>query len=161
MTIEFQLARAFTAQSKNADPKQIRGGKVELTAEDVKCAVCTSLVEHPFAFHALMWKWCEDEVSRGILLFNLNDVALLNWHERYPSQSIRSDEHIKLIEWAIEYWCKPEMGKRMGDQGIANHMQIHRDTYQNKYRQHFNRVTSDLLEMEYIAMQDYKRVMKR
>ena len=64
MTIEFQLAR-ITAQSKNADPKIIKGGLTELTPEDIRLAV--SYIREPLAFHALMAKYCGDGTSEWML----------------------------------------------------------------------------------------------
>lgn len=161
MIMDFELSRAFTAQSKWADPKNIRGGKAELTADDVRAAVSIGLADHPFAFHALMWKWCEDPISFETLIFNLNDVAVLNWHERHPTRTIRGRDHRRLVEYAIEYWCNPETGQKLGDKGAAEHIGVHRDTFSSKYRDHFNRVTADLMELELVAIRDYRTVMRR
>jgi hypothetical protein len=161
VTIEFQLARAFTAQSKWADPKIIKGGKATLTADDVRAAVSMALSDHPFAYYALMWKWCDDENCKRILQTELNDYALVAFHELQPNDTIRGGTHWELVKFAAEYFCQPEIGERLGEKAIAEHMGVHMETFRNRYRAHFKRVTGYLFDLELTALQDYKQIMRR
>ena len=160
MTIEFELARALTPQSKWFDPSIIKGGKVGLTADDVRMALNMGLVEHPFAYYALMWKWCQDESCKWILQENLNDYALLEFHRIQHNDNISGEKHWALVKYAVEYFAMPEVGQRMGDKGVAIHMGVSRGTYAAKYRMHFKRVTDALFDMESIALQNFKRMMR-
>jgi len=163
MTIEFQLARAFTAQAKWNDPKHIRGGKPELTADDIRAAVCMTLTDHPFAFHALMAKYCDDSISAVCLHDGLHEHGLLLFHEAYPERVIAGDKHSKLVTCAIDVFYEPAIFANMTraeyDSSIANGMGVHPGTYQTKYREHFQKLSGLLLEMELVARDDYRRIM--
>jgi len=161
MTIEFELARALTPQSKWYDPRVIKGGKTELTADDVRMALDLALTDHPFAYYALMWKWCQDESCKWILQEKLNEEALLSFHKLQPNDSITGANHWELIKYAVQYFSLPAVGQRMGDQGVADHMKVHSDTFRTRYKAHFNRVAGHLFDLELVALQNFKRVMRR
>jgi hypothetical protein len=163
MTIEFDLARAMTAQTKWSDPKQIKGGVAELTADDIRTAVSLSLVDHPFAFHALMGKYCQDDYSHKVLTANLDEFGLLVFHETYPNESIKATKHSPLVEFAIKVFYEPgvyvALAEREIDEMGARQIGVHGDTWCKKYKPHFRRLAASLYELEATARTDYAKMM--
>jgi hypothetical protein len=150
MTIEFELARAFTAQSKWADPKIIRGGRVELTADDIRAAV--SMATNPVTFHAMMAKHCQDQYSERVLMEMIELKSWLVFGSNHPNQAISRSDNEKITESALIYFLKPSQGQRRGDAGNAAHMGCHRNTWASKYKMHFSLLTRFLFDCELRAL---------
>ena len=108
MTIEYQLAR-ITVQSKNADPKQIKGGVSNLTADDIRAAV--SMVNQPVTYHALMAKYCGSEVSESVLMDIMEDASMRVFMREHPGVRINGDIHKRLVECAMVWFMAPEQGR--------------------------------------------------
>ena len=156
MTIEYQLAR-ITAQSKNADPKQIRGGLATLTADDVRAAV--SMVNRPVAYHALMAKYCGSEMSENALMDIMEDASMRSFMREHPGIRINGDIHRRLVECAMIWFMSPEQGRARKDAGNAKHCKVDRKTWVSNYKPHFHTITAFLLLAESTGLADVKRVM--
>jgi len=157
-SIEFQLAR-LTAQSKNADPKIIRGGLPELTPDDIRAAV--SLATQPLTFHAMMAKYCGSELSEALLLEIMELQSWLAYGNNNPNISISRSDNRRIAEAALIYFLKPSQGQRRGDKGNAAHLGIHRNTWAAKYKRHFTLLTGFLFDCEAHALYAIRRMLRR
>ena len=158
-SLEFQLARAFTAQSKWADPKIIRGGKVELTADDIRAAV--SMATGRYTFHAMVAKYCNDPHSEAVLLDWVEIQSWLRLGERYPKTDFKREVNVKLAELAVLFFLNPTQGLARGDAGNASYIGCHRNTWITKYRNHFKELTAMLLDLERRARHDVRKILRR
>ena len=166
--IEFDLARAMTSGQTWPDPDTIKGGKPGLTPADIRAAVSMSLVDHPFAFHALMAKYCDDRVSKQVLQASMDEYGSLVYLEMNPNYGLKGKIHNKLIEFSIKVYFTPTVYARLTDtigthglnQKAADYVGVHRDTWVKRYKSHFDLITSQLFELEVVAKADYRRIMK-
>lgn len=169
MAIEFDLARAMTAGSLWSDPKHVKGGKPALTPDDIRAAVSMSLAGHPFAFHALMAKYCHDEISMSELQSKMDEFGSLVYLQAYPNQGLKGQTHRKLTEFAIKVYFSPavylNLLRQVGAAGVdakaADYVGVSKDTWRARYQKHFTRITAQLFELEAAAVADYHKIMAR
>ena len=133
-SLEYQLAR-ITAQSKNADPKAIKGGLPELTPDDIRAAV--SMVNRPVTYHALMAKYCGSELSESALLDIIEDMSMRRFLRDHPNVRINGKIHRGLVESAILHFMAP-VDKTRTQIGNARHCGVDIKTWNSNYRRHFN-----------------------
>lgn len=143
-SLEYQLAR-ITAQSKNADPKAIKGGLPELTPDDIRAAV--SMVNQPVTYHALMAKYCGSELSESALLEIIEDMSMRRFLRDHPTIRINGDIHKRLVESSILHFMAPANHTRT-QLGNARHCGVDIKTWNSKYRRHFNLLTQFLTNSE-------------
>jgi hypothetical protein len=167
MIIELDLARAMTAGSQWSDPNAIKGGKPILTPEDIRIAVSIALVDHPFAFHALMAKYCDNLNSELTLHKKMDEYGALLFLRTYPNFGLKGRIHNKIIEFSIKVFYTPlvyaRLNESIGSKGVnlkaAQYIGVHKDTWRIRYLQHFNLMTNLLFELELTALENYKRIM--
>ena len=143
-SLEYQLAR-ITAQSKNADPKRIKGGLPELTPDDIRAAV--SMVNQPVTYHALMAKYCGSELSEAALLDIIEDMSMRRFLRDHPKVRINGDIHKALVESAILHFMAPAHQTRT-QIGNASHCGVDIKTWNSHYRKHFDLLTGYLINSE-------------
>ena len=158
VSIEYQLAR-ITAQSKWSDPKVIKGGLPVLTPDDIRAAV--SMATSPYTYFALMAKHCQQQSSERALYQMLEVQSWLHYGEKYPQRQISRDENRKVAELSVLYFLCPEQGIKRGDQGHALYLGVHRNTWSQKFKAHFQDLTKFLFELEQQGVAEVVRVLRR
>lgn len=89
-TLDFQLAR-LTAQSRGADPNQVKGGKPETPVEIIR--LMAAHIESLPAYYAVIAKSCGDDIA----VDNLCDIAIsFSWREW------RRNEHKRKTRISVE-----------------------------------------------------------
>lgn len=156
MSVEQQLAR-ITAQSHNADPKHVPGGKPELTADDIRAGV-SFLSSHQY--HALMAKWCDDDQSKKTLARLMYSQSLKRFVETYPDKPTKGSDHHKLVLHSIKYFLAPAKGEKLTDEQHAGAIGVSRKTFTGKYRYHVALLVSVLQQLESDGRRALRRALK-
>jgi hypothetical protein len=155
-TLEYQLAR-ITAQSKNADPKAIKGGLSELTPDDIRAAV--SMVNQPVTYHVLMAKYCGSDLSESALLEIMEDMSMRRFMRDHSTVRINGQIHRRLVESAILHFMAPANQSR-SQTGNAQHCGVDIKTWNSHYKQHFHLLTRFLVERESDGIRLAKKRLK-
>jgi len=156
-SIEFYLAR-ITAQARGFEPSISPGTKPTITEADIRTAL--SLATNPLEFHALMAKYCADPLSERAILIHTRHSSGLRFLEHYPDRPISGAVNQAIAESAVLYFVSPTLGLKRGDVGNAAHAGVARNTWTKHYRDHFNRVTADLFEIERRGLLGVWRILK-
>jgi hypothetical protein len=144
-SIEFYLAR-ITARSLGADPKQPPGGRPSITADDIRAAI--SLATKPREFHAMMAKYCGDDLSEAALLDWLVRYSGARYLVDYPTGLISGERNQAIAESAMIWFLNPTQGAARGLAGNARHAGVDPKTWRKYYDQHWRRMTAELFDLE-------------
>lgn len=158
MSTEFMIAR-ITAQSKNADPKQIKGGLPEFTADDIRHAAAKM---RPRSVHdAFMAKYAQSDIAVVNLAHRMDAWGHVMFRKKYPARRISDQEHKRITDLAVMYFLNPEAGQRRTDGGSARYIGCGLTTWQQKFYPHFKSISAELFGLESLARQQFAKYLKK
>jgi len=148
-SIEQLLAR-LTAQSIGSDPKQISGGKPELTTADI--SLIAAQAPH-MSYHALMSKCGADPHSTETLIYWLHNTSLteLFLNPAHDRDSIIIGQLNRLITLTWISWAIPYADEAKTIASRAAYIRAGHDSFTRKYQAHYNFLTSELDYLEVVG----------
>jgi len=149
MSIEYMLAR-LTAQT-NWDSRIPGGGVPELTVADI--SVIAAAAPH-MSYHALMVKYCDDQLSERALLSWLHQTSLDEWFTNpdYASVRIEARQLNRLAELAMLAWLRPSHPHATSIQTRAAYIGANHETFRRNYQAHYAFLLGELGLLEQIGL---------
>jgi hypothetical protein len=150
MSIEYMLAR-LTAQTGNLDPRIPGGGIPELTAADI--SLIAAAAPH-MSYHALMAKYCDDQISEREILAWAHRTSLDEWftNPAHATTPVQARQLNRLAELTVLAWINPQLPHGTSIPTRAAYIGANHDTFRHNFQSHYAFLTGELGYLERIGI---------
>lgn len=149
-TIEFDLVR-LTAQSSGPNPKEPGGGMPEYSRAEIMALIAE--VPH-MAFHALMAKYCGDELSIKALLEWLHRKSIAEWftNPEHATKKIEARELRRLVEVSLLSWLNPRSPQATNYETRGAYLNCSADRFKRVFQSHHCWIQGELGYLEQLGI---------
>jgi len=141
------------------------GGKPAISSEDVAAALGYAggyVPDGRLGAHLVMAKYCEDPISRGVLLHEKNlprEAHMMWWELRLRARTDRRTI-IRVAETVLHDFCNPVEARRLGESFIRRRLGVGHDTWKRAYRFHYAGMMKRLYWLESPVLTILKKYLR-